>query len=95
MERQSDNPAPWLVFEPPWEPAFESAALPPAVAVESNEQPSNTEQVSVSEQMPTPAWLEDVGIQIIRATRSWIQYGTVGFAVMCIIIGAVEALFER
>lgn len=38
-------------------------------------------------------WLEDTGIEIVRATRSWIQYGAVGFAVLCIIIGAMEALF--
>jgi hypothetical protein len=40
-------------------------------------------------------WSDDTGIQIVRATRSWIQYGTVGFAVVCIIIGAVEALLGR
>jgi hypothetical protein len=40
-------------------------------------------------------WLEEAGVEIIRATRSWIQYGTVGFAVICIVIGAVEALFGR
>jgi len=41
------------------------------------------------------AWLDDTGIQIVRATRSWVQYGTLGFAVVCIIIGAVEALFGK
>jgi hypothetical protein len=40
-------------------------------------------------------WLDETGIQILRATRSWIQYGTVGFAVICILIGAVEGLFGR
>jgi hypothetical protein len=40
-------------------------------------------------------WSDDTGLQIVRATRSWIQYGTVGFAVFCIIIGAVEALLGR
>jgi hypothetical protein len=34
-------------------------------------------------------------MEIIKATRSWIQYGTVAFAVLCIVIGAVEALFGR
>jgi hypothetical protein len=40
---------------------------------------------------PEPA----LGPSIIRATRGWIQYGVVGFAVLCIVIGAVEALFGR
>ncbi len=40
-------------------------------------------------------WLHDPWLDIVRATRSWIQYGTVGFAVLCILIGAVEALFGR
>jgi hypothetical protein len=39
--------------------------------------------------------MDDAGIEIIRATRSWIQYGTLGFAVICIIIGAVEGLLGR
>jgi hypothetical protein len=29
-------------------------------------------------------------LDIARATRTWIQYGMVGFAVMCIVIGAVK-----
>jgi hypothetical protein len=45
------------------------------------------------------AWLgmdlEDTSREIVRATRSWIQYGTLGFAVLCIVVGAVEALFGR
>lgn len=32
---------------------------------------------------------------IIRATRWWVLYGTGGFAVLCILIGALEALFGR
>jgi hypothetical protein len=34
-------------------------------------------------------------IDVVRATRGWIQYGMVGFAILCIVIGAVEALFGR
>jgi hypothetical protein len=34
-------------------------------------------------------------IDVIRATRGWIQYGMVGFAIFCIVIGALEALFGR
>jgi hypothetical protein len=93
---QQHNPAPWLVFEPAWEPVRETGSVPaPALGIDSNEQFPNTEQVSVSEENWPPAWLDNAGIQIIRATRSWIQYGTVGFAVMCILIAAVEALFGR
>ena len=40
-------------------------------------------------------WFPEAGIEILRATRSWIQYGTVGFAIVCIVVGAVEALFGR
>ena len=42
-----------------------------------------------------PGWWDGSGIEIARATRSWIQYGTVAFAVICIVIGAVEALLGR
>ena len=59
------------------------------------QQPSSTEEVSIKQQRSLPIWTDDTGIQIVRATRSWIQYGTVGFAVFCIIIGALEALFGR
>jgi len=38
-------------------------------------------------------WLEGTGVEIVRATRSWLLYGTVGFAVLCIVVGAVEALW--
>ena len=39
--------------------------------------------------------LQETWPDIIHATRSWIQYGTVGFAVFCIVVGAVEALVGR
>ena len=32
---------------------------------------------------------------ILKFTRNWIQYGLVGFTVVCILIGAVESLFGR
>ncbi|HLG96479.1 MAG TPA: hypothetical protein VKX49_09255 [Bryobacteraceae bacterium] len=32
---------------------------------------------------------------ILRATRLWVLYGCGGFAVLCILIGAAEALFGR
>jgi hypothetical protein len=34
-------------------------------------------------------------VSVIHATRTWVQYGIFGFAVLCIIIGAMEALFGR
>jgi hypothetical protein len=61
-------------------------------------QPASAEQNQVDEGVSVSQsayWLDETGIPILRATRSWIQYGTVGFAVICIVIGAVEALFGR
>jgi hypothetical protein len=37
----------------------------------------------------------DPQLSVIHATRTWIQYGVFGFAVFCIVVGAVEALFGR
>ena len=37
----------------------------------------------------------DHQLSVIHATRTWIQYGVFGFAVFCIVLGAVEALFGR
>jgi len=37
----------------------------------------------------------DAQLSVIHATRTWIQYGVFGFAVFCIVVGAVEALFGR
>ena len=37
----------------------------------------------------------DAQLSFIHATRTWIQYGVFGFAVFCIVVGAVEALFGR
>jgi hypothetical protein len=41
---------------------------------------------------PIPS-IEYIGV--VHLTRTWVQYGIVGFAVLCIVIGAVEALFGR
>jgi hypothetical protein len=62
---------------------------------ETIEQAEVNEQVSIPYDYPASPWWDGSGIEIVRATRSWIQYGTVAFAVICIIIGAVEALFGR
>jgi len=34
-------------------------------------------------------------VEILRATQWWVLYGSAGFAVLCIVIGAVEGLFGR
>jgi len=71
------------------EPTREAAASAPP------QQASINEEVNVAEPVSDPAWWDGTGIEIARATRSWIQYGTLAFAVICIVIGAVEALFGR
>jgi hypothetical protein len=84
LEQQSDHT---VIFPD------QSALLGPAEAQpEAAEQNQINESVSAEE---NAYWLDETGIPILRATRSWIQYGTVGFAVICIVIGAVEALFGR
>jgi hypothetical protein len=97
LEQRSDNPTLLLVFEPVCEPvcppAEESAT--PAEVLDCAEQLPLNEEVTAAKEPSASAWPDDTGIQIIRATRSWIQYGTVGFAVVCIIIGALEGLFGR
>jgi hypothetical protein len=37
----------------------------------------------------------DICRELLRATHGWLQLGTLGFAILCIIVGAVEALFGR
>ena len=39
--------------------------------------------------------LEGTVLDVLHATRSWIQLCTFGFAVACIVIGAVEALLGK
>ena len=43
-------------------------------------------------EVPIPS-IEYIGV--VHLTRTWVQYGIFGFAVLCIVIGAVEALFGR
>jgi len=69
----------------------ESAAVP----TELIEQAKFNERLSSLYHVSAAAWWDVSGVEIVRATRSWIQYGTVAFAVICIVIGAVEALFGR
>ena len=58
-------------------------------------QPEPDLRVNAIQEAREPPWWAGSGIEIARATRSWIQYGTVAFAVVCIVIGAVEGLFGR
>jgi hypothetical protein len=37
----------------------------------------------------------DLQLSVMHATRIWLHYGVVGFAVFFIVVGAVEALFGR
>lgn len=32
---------------------------------------------------------------VLSMTRGWVQYGLVGFAIICILISALEAAWER
>ena len=34
-------------------------------------------------------------LTVVHLTRAWVNAGIFGFAVLCIVIGALEALFER
>jgi hypothetical protein len=104
LEQHLEKPTPQLVLEAVWEPVCEPegvvavsphAISTPVAAPDSAEQPQPNQEISEKESVSFFAWPDDAGIQIVRATRSWIQYGTVGFAVMCIFIGALEALFGR
>jgi hypothetical protein len=69
--------------------------LSAAVPTEQTDQAKFNERLSVLYDSSAPPWWDGSGVEIVRATRSWIQYGTLAFAVLCIVIGAVEALFGR
>jgi len=51
--------------------------------------PEDTEQTESDEVAPYEY------VNVIHLTRTWVQFGIFGFAVLCIVIGAVEALFGR
>jgi hypothetical protein len=86
LEPQEDNSPRQLVLFP--------VEAPSPIEMPSAKEDKSIEESSVLEHS-VPFWLDDTGIEIVRATRSWIQYGAVGFAIVCIIIGAVEALLGR
>ena len=84
-------------MEPVWDPATFPLGAVAVLAnpVDLGSQVESDEHLSdVPLDRAPPRW-HGSGIEIARATRSWIQYGTVAFAVICIVIGAVEALFGR
>ena len=56
--------------------------------------PASEEPVEEAAQEFEKTWVEDA-VNVLRATRGWIQYGVVGFAILCVVVGAVEALFDR
>jgi hypothetical protein len=91
-------------LEPHWNPStFPLGQVTPtlieqtatSLLAEPAKQTNINEQVSIRKAIPEPGWWEGSGMEIVRATRSWIQYGTVAFTVICIVIGAVEALAGR
>ncbi|MGD0298125.1 MAG: hypothetical protein ABSE86_13510 [Bryobacteraceae bacterium] len=50
-------------------------------------------EVQPAAPLETPTPIEYMAV--FHLTRTWVQYGIFGFAVLCIVIGAVEALFGR
>ena len=83
----SSAPAPQFdPIEPPNVPDSPVELVPVPEAEVPPEEPVQTES---SEAPP----YEYIGV--IHLTRTWVQYGIFGFAVLCIVIGAVEALFGR
>ena len=75
---------PPLDCPPPSEVSHQAIAAEP----NANESEGNTEPPTT----PSPN-TEYMGV--VHLTRTWVQYGIFGFAVLCIVIGAVEALFGR
>jgi hypothetical protein len=75
---------------------LENPAISAPEPVSPAPETSNLSFVAISPEKPQSfAWPADTGIQIIRATCAWIQYGTLGFAALCILIGAFEGVFGR
>jgi len=84
LEQDLENPALPLIFE--------QTVEQPAPAPETS-QPTI---VSISDEKTERfTWPADTGVQIVRATCAWIQYGTLGFAAICILIGALEGVLGR
>lgn len=86
----SSAPAPQFDPIQPLDSAEPIAALEP---VENAESGGETPEAPPAE--PADANQPIEYMAVIHLTRTWVQYGIFGFAVLCIIIGAVEALFGR
>ena len=54
----------------------------------------SSEEQELNQHVARYEW-DATALEIARATRTWIQYGTLGFAVICILVGAVEGLLGR
>jgi hypothetical protein len=83
----SSAPAPQF---DPIEPVEKTETSVEAAADPQPEAPQ--EELDQTESAEIPPY-EYIGV--IHLTRTWVQYGIFGFAVLCIVIGAVEALFGR
>jgi hypothetical protein len=68
------------------------AATEPLAVTEPRASASGPPQIAQAK-LADQFW-EDM-LMVFQATRSWIQYGALGFAVLCIIVGAVEGLFGK
>jgi hypothetical protein len=78
----SSAPAPKL------EPIEPVVVAEPVIEVQSEQNPEPPQAP-----LETPPPIEYMAV--FHLTRTWVQYGIFGFAVLCIVIGAVEALFGR
>ncbi len=81
----SSAPAPQFDPAQSIDRAGDRAGTEPAVAAE----PEQNAELPLEPKRP----IEYIGVS--HLTRTWVQYGIFGFAVLCNVIGAVEALFGR
>jgi hypothetical protein len=77
---------------PQFDPIEPVVSLGPLSEVAGPQPEAPQEELEHTESAEVPPY-EYLGV--IHLTRTWVQYGIFGFAVLCIVIGAVEALFGR
>ena len=68
-----------------WETESQSVQLSLEESTEPKAEPANVQEATCN-------WPDGFALEIARATRTWVQYGMLGFAVVCIVIGAVKGL---